>query len=371
MKVDRLKNYVFEIILLILLVSCTFFISAYTKYIVSAITFLVYILSLFFVKKKLVPYTNKKQVYYIMIIFGILYVALYYVLGIYVGFYNALNRFNFLTFYAYILPITIIIVCTEKLRFKLLASNKKLSKIFVLVDTVLIDMLIYLYIYNINDFNGFINLVGYIIFSSIAGNLLYNYLSPKFGDKPIILYRLIITLYVYLIPITPNVYIFFRAFIRMIYPLLIYIHVDRNYNPDRETLNTKAAKTSYVRLACTFVLATLLIMLISCKFKYGALVIGSGSMSGAIEKGDVIIYKATNENFKKGEIIAFERDDIIIVHRIVDVSYSKGIYRYFTKGDANQMNDDGYVVKSNIKGKIVLKIKWIGRPTLWLREQFK
>ena len=42
------------------------------------------------------------------------------------------------------------------------------------------------------------------------------------GDKPIIIYRLMTVLYVYLIPIIPDVLVFFRAILRMLYPYIIY-----------------------------------------------------------------------------------------------------------------------------------------------------
>ena len=41
-----------------------------------------------------------------------------------------------------------------------------------------------------------------------------------------------------------------------------------------------------------------------------------------------------------------------------------------TKGDANAMIDDFYVVKDNLMGKVLFKIKYIGKPTLWLRKVF-
>ena len=37
-------------------------------------------------------------------------------------------------------------------------------------------------------------------------------------------------------------------------------------------------------------------MLISCKFKFGVLVIGSGSMTGTINKGDIVLYETYGKN---------------------------------------------------------------------------
>ena len=85
-------------------------------------------------------------------------------------------------------------------------------------------------------------------------------------------------------------------------------------------------------------------MLMSCKFQYGMLVIGSGSMSGEIEKGDAIIYRQYKEkDIAIGDIVVFEKDNSRIVHRIVDIKQSDGIVKYYTKGDALDHMDMGYI----------------------------
>ena len=114
---------------------------------------------------------------------------------------------------------------------------------------------------------------------------------------------------------------------------------------------------------------TSFVMLISCKFKYGALVIGSGSMTGAIDKGDAILY-SRDENVKIGDIIVFEKENTRVVHRVVDIEKSNGQYKFITKGDANKNEDLGYVTSSQLKGKVIFKIKYIGRPTLWINDVF-
>ena len=111
-------------------------------------------------------------------------------------------------------------------------------------------------------------------------------------------------------------------------------------------------------------------MLVSCKFYAGVLVIGSDSMVGELNKGDVIFYVADKDKINKNDIIVFTRDDTRIVHRVVNKVNINDQDRYYTKGDANAMIDDFYVVKDNLMGKVLFKIKYIGKPTLWLRKVF-
>ena len=114
-------------------------------------------------------------------------------------------------------------------------------------------------------------------------------------------------------------------------------------------------------------------MLISCRFYYGALVIATESMTGAIDKGDVIIYEQyENQDLKKGQIIVFySSTEQKTVHRISDLKRIDGELRVYTKGDANESDDLGYRIKKDIIGIQTLKIKYLGYPTVWMRELFK
>ena len=59
-----------------------------------------------------------------------------------------------------------------------------------------------------------------------------------------------------------------------------------------------------------------------------------------------------NQSIHKGDIIVFRRDNLSIVHRIVDIRNINGTVRYYTKGDANKSKDVNLVNGSQIKGKV-------------------
>ena len=369
MKTNKKIAYSIEILLLAVLLICAFFISSNTRYILSIIVLTFSIGVHFFIKKGKTPYTTKNKVRNIMIVFGILYVSLFYTLGIYTGFTSALIKFNLYNIVRYIIPITIVIVGTEIIRNKLLILNSKTSYTLVMIITVGIDILLYINIYNIEILSDFLIVSGFLFFSSLSTNLLYNYITTRFGKNSIIAYRLITILFIYIIPITPNVYIYFRSFIRIMYPLFMYLHIDSRYNPDKELERTKDIKKQNISIAVLFVLLSLFIAVVSCRFTYGAIVIGSGSMRKEIDKGDVVVFK-NNKKIKTGDIIVFEKDNIKIVHRVVKINKKENETIYYTKGDANSTIDDGFIKKDKIIGKVLFKIKYIGRPSLWLREQF-
>ena len=369
MKINRKIAYTIEILLLLCLLICAFFISSNTRYILFFIVLIFSIGVPFFVKKENIPYTTKDKVKKVMIVFAILYVVLFYTLGIYTGFYNSLIKFNFKNIFLYIIPISVIIIGTEIIRSKLLVLNTKISYLLVMIITVGIDVLLYINIYDLKVLGDFLVILGFLIFSSISTNILFNYMSPRYGKNSIIIYRLITTLFVYIIPITPNVYIYFRTFVRIIYPFIIYLHIDSRYNPDREIERRVDKNKQTIQLVSLFTVLTLFIMLISCKFTFGAIVIGSGSMKKSIDKGDIVVFK-NNKEIKRGDVIVFEKEGIKVVHRVVEISHKGNNNIYYTKGDANQNMDKGYVEEDKVLGNVIFKIKYIGKPSLWLREQF-
>ena len=371
MAIDKKKTIVFELLLIIALVICAFFSSKNIPIILAGLTLISALIVSFMLKKRQKTLTNTKQVVKVLTAFALIYLALFYTLGIYTGYYKNAMKLTIINIAKYIVPIIVTIISTEILRDKLLTINSKVSKTLVLIMTVLIEVNLYGYIYDISNLNDFLIMIGFITFSAISSNLLYNYLSPKYGYKPIIVYRLITTLYMYILPIIPDVYVYFRTFFRMIFPLVLYSYIENYYNSDKELVRVQDKRKDNTSIAFTFILLTFLICLVSCKFTYGALVIGSGSMTGNIDKGDVVVFKNENDNLDIGDVIVFKKDNIKVVHRIVKIEYNDDAYQYYTKGDANQNIDDGYITKEDVMGKVKFRIIKIGKPTLWLRDQFK
>lgn len=211
------------------------------------------------------------------------------------------------------------------------------------------------------------------MFPSIINNILFNYTSKKFGIIPNIAYRIITTTYIYLLPIVPNVYIYFKSIARMVYPLLVFLVFKSVYEKNKEIVPKINKNISRVITTIFTLFVLICSMLISCKFKYGMLVIGSGSMTGTINKGDAIIYgKIKNINeVKEKDIIVFENNKRMIVHRVIKIEDINNEIRIYTKGDNNPQQDPLYSTKDNIVGKVKTRIPSIGFPTIIVNEAFK
>ena len=314
---------------------------------------------------------NKKNVTYILGMFSVLYVILLYLLGIYFGFYKATVTFSVKTFTTIILPLILFIILTEYVREKILGGKFKYKKILAFAIVVIAEALINIKKYDFTNSKDFLAFWGYVFFVAIINNLLFNYISIRYGKYPNIVYRLICSLYVYIIPVTPDIHLLIHTFIKMILPYIIYCVLEYTY-PERKTI-LKYQKKKYSIV--NFILIILMIsitMLVSCNFKYGVLVIGSESMTGTINKGDIVFFeKYNNQKVKKGDIILFKSDKRIIVHRVVETKNINDEKRYYTKGDANKVNDEGYVTNNELVGIYKSHIKKIGNLTLWFNKTFE
>ena len=359
-----------EIILTLFFLICTLFHLIENKYFTAVIIFIIaaFLSVKYKVKRTIKP--NYKNVFYVLLIFAIINVAFFYMFGLYSGFVKSSNFFLLQNFVKYIIPISIIILSLEVVRDRLLLSNSKLSFYFIVFITSLVDFAVYDNIYNLSNINGFLSFIGLIVLTSFANNIFYTYISKNYGMKPVIIYKMISILFIYIIPYSVNIYSFFRIFLNLIYPLFMYLYIDKYYDLDNYRKSNKIENRDAIDLGVFSVLVICFIALISCQFYYGVLVIGSGSMSGTIEKGDVILYKNIKRNIQEGDVIVFKRDNNRIVHRVISIKNVNHQVRIYTKGDNNPLMDEGYVTEDTLVGKVLFKIKYIGLPSLWFRKKF-
>lgn len=304
-----------------------------------------------------------------LIIFGIIFVLSAYAIGIFFNFVKSPYQLGFRSLLINVIPIIVIVICTEIIRYILLSKKYKYNNLITFIITFFIDGIILIDSINTSNLNGILTVIGYVWLSAFFANILYTHISPKYGYSGIILYRLIILLYPYLIPVIPNIYIFLKAFIRMIYPCIIFLIFEKTFDRKRTIIPVKYRVRELVISVLTIVISLFIIFSVSGNFKYTFLVVGSGSMSKTINKGDIVFYKAT-KNVDEGDIIVFKSNDILMLHRITDKRIINGRESYYTKGDANDKLDDGFRTSDDIKGKVLFRIPKIGYINIWLREAF-
>ena len=94
-------------------------------------------------------------------------------------------------------------------------------------------------------------------------------------------------------------------------------------------------------------------------------------MTPNILKGDIVVIKKIDGDYsklKKGQVIAYKYDNVIIVHRLINIIEEKGTYYFYSKGDANEKEDNWVINEDMIIGVVNVKIPYLGLPTVWLNE---
>ena len=223
-----------------------------------------------------------------------------------------------------------------------------------------------------SNLDSILTVIGYVLFSSIANNLLFNYISIRYDTKGIIIFRLVANLYTYIIPIIPDVFMFMMSFYKMLYAYLVYIAMDKLFSKNDFVISYSEKRRMFIGNTIIMIFTALLIMLVSCEFKYGLMVIGSESMTGTLDMGDAVIFEAyVGQEILNGQVIIFDYNNIKAVHRVIKIMNVNGVNRYYTKGDANKEQDDGYITEKDIHGLVKIRIKYIGYPTLMVRKLFE
>lgn len=79
----------------------------------------------------------------------------------------------------------------------------------------------------------------------------------------------------------------------------------------------------------------------------------SGSMEPGIQTGSLITIKQVEDknNFKVGDVITYQEEDILVTHRITEVIEGGESVLYRTKGDNNNAEDMNPVMAENIVGQ--------------------
>ena len=381
MKTRSIKSWLIIVLLTAYIVLYKFFIfQNYMKYseIISA-SFLMFLLALSigllgFRKDKITILT--KNVFKVVLLYLILAFLVMYGLGIFVGFLKNAYSLDALSLFNNIFIPIVIIVLVELIRYVVIGANKDKKSVIVILTILLtlFELFTSIRAIDLNDLAATFNITATIILPTIFKNILLSYLTYHVGYKIPIFYRLIMDIYLFVVPVIPSLGNYVNSMISISLPILIYIGVfslidDRNSKPE-PLFNKKIFTVWDIPVA---VLLITLIALISGFFPYYMIGIGSESMNPVIRKGDAVILKKINNEtkLKKGDIIAYSSGSLVIVHRIKEIKNDGKNSTYITKGDANNGSDPREVSRSQIKGIVKMDIPVIAWPTVWLTELFK
>lgn len=136
----------------------------------------------------------------------------------------------------------------------------------------------------------------------------------------------------------------------------------------------KISKFLNVALIVILILAVGIIMLVTFSpvKKYQLLRVMSGSMEPAIKTGSIVfVGKANVSKLEAGDIVNYKSKNdpnVTITHRLVKIEETDGKKLFMTKGDANNTPDTDQVAESQISGKVVFTLPYLGFLSSWLKK---
>ena len=313
-----------------------------------------------------------KQILKIVITCLLFYFVFIYVAGLFTGFAKTIYTFNFNNFIYNIIPTIIYIILMECIRTIYInkSNNNKIIIILSCIIFILYDSFSKYYLYDFKVSDELYEYIGLIVLTSIARNIFLTILCSKSNVINCVIYRIITEIYIFLVPIVPNFGPYINSVLEIALPLIIGLILIRP--PIRILSSPKKSKYSRTLSVVITAILLLIVLLNSGFIKYQMFVIGSNSMNTYIYRGDVIIARRTNskeiKNIKKGEILVFRYNNKIISHRVYKIIKRDNKLYFKTKGDNNDQVDDNIVKEKDIIGTVSFRIKYIGLPSIWLRE---
>ncbi|MBQ6494740.1 MAG: signal peptidase I [Bacilli bacterium] len=296
-----------------------------------------------------------------------------YGLGIILGFTRGYIYNNLYEFLKDVSPILIITIEIELLRHTVIKNSFKNKKtiIFYTIISIILNIILEINIGILNTAEDKFIFLSTIIFPIIAEEALCSYMTYKIALLPSLIYKLVIKLYIYLVPIIPNLGNYIYSVVNIILPFVIYSILSKiviRYEKEKQKLRKINRVVITIPLAACLVV---LILLISGIFKFKLIAIASNSMSPTYKRGDAIIYEKINvKELKVGDILAFQKNSIVVTHRIVEIWKQDDRYYFTTKGDNNNTNDADKIEEKNVLGRVQFSFKYIGYPTVLINEFF-
>lgn len=316
--------------------------------------------------------STKKKATIVSIAIVIVGIAVTYALGVFVGFLRNGYSQSIRNIVNNTFGPIFIIIFTELFRYNFIRVNKNKFRNVVLITALIAILDVQMSIAtNIKwDFIQVYIAITSIVIPRIARSMLMSYMTYKIGYLPCLIYRLILELYIYFVPYLPNFGDYLNSMYGLIVPLLVFSYVSTIVDEHEEGIKQEfiAHKSRAVEVPL-YIVVFLFIALISRVFPVFMIGIGSGSMTGAINKGDAVIaYKAMNPIIEVNDVIVFEIPGKIVIHRVIDIEEIDGVKYYRTKGDANPTKDNYDITMDKIKGKVKFRVPYISIPSVILSE---
>ena len=142
MNSDRLRLYIIEFSLILVLLLALIFNEYITRTIIMTVLLVFMVIAIKFIKGQKTETIYKKQMILLVSTIAIIYVAILYMLGIKLGFYSSVVKFSKWSIINYIIPYVVIIISSEIIRKQILIKQQKKANLIILIAMILLEIII-------------------------------------------------------------------------------------------------------------------------------------------------------------------------------------------------------------------------------------
>jgi signal peptidase len=322
------------------------------------------------IKKK-----KDEQIFKYSMIAGLVYIIIYLLSGIVVS-YGKNPYSNTLKGILINIWVTgIEIISREIIRFKIINSNfNKKNNDKLNIAVVIIFSLIELDISLKSDIT-----VSYLfkqitlnIIPIVIKNILFTQIVQECSFKSAIFYEMIIQLTYWISPVLPNTPWIIDALLGIVIPLILFVYAKNEIIINKNHFERRGhnqVENNPKKILVTGIISIPLVCFVVGVLPISPKAIATASMYPEIKVGDVVIVMECSYNkLQIGDVIEYQIEDEYIIHRIVEIAEENGEYILTTKGDNNNSNDAEPVKQSQVVGKVIFKIKYLGLPSVKLNQ---
>ena len=379
----KVKKTEKKILLLEFITLLFLILNVFVKNILTDYTIILFISILFFISIVLIGFEKekiieKRKIIKQVVFYTISFLIIMYGLGLLVGFLSTSYSLTLKNIFINSFPILLLIIIEELYRYNICKKGEN-SNLIIYISVIiftLVDISLIISNYDLSDLSSILKLVTIVICPSAFKNLMLSDFSKKYGYKICIIYQLIMSLYVYVMPIFPNLNEYLESIVMSLLPICIWILINMQFEIKQpEDIRNKHILNK-IFSSIIIIIITITICLFSNLFPWWIAIIGSGSMTPTINVGDAIIIDKISEKemykLKVGDILVFKVNKSIYTHRIVNIDVINDEYFISTKGDRKgNVIDNWFVKRKDVIGIVKFKIPYVGYPTVWLSNLIK
>jgi signal peptidase I len=316
---------------------------------------------------------RSKKSAFVQLALGLAFIQifLYFIGGLFSGFGKSPSSFAPLGIVENIFFVGTMLVGIELARAWLVTRFAKKHSFIVILMATLLFTFISIPLAQIKGFHFNIASTNQVISSwlpLLAENLAASMLVMIAGAGASLTYRGLLAAFWWLCPILPNLDWSLKGLIGTVIPIIGMMMISSYYSSQATRVKSKKKMRSnalptgwiFTAIACVAI-----VWFATGVFPVKPSLVPSGSMVPVINPGDIVLTTAVNtEAIKLGDIIEYKnsKENINIVHRVIEIGGDIQTRYFITKGDANSSPDIDPVLPQAVLGRevfIIPKLGWI------------